>query len=252
MLIVSWTWPFGVHALAEAELRGASRPCPTRARRPGPVRGRTRGCAVRARRCRCPACAEHVRQQRARRPCPDDHHWNLHRVAIPLFRRLCPTVRRIVDNLVLPTRYCRPGDHRLSRALHDDAARGRRSGATPRWQRSEATRRTSVRRARSTCPTTRSGPAWSPPNCGSSATVAPTSRSCSRHGRAGWATTSATNTPRRSGRNTRTSCPSGVRPLPVELRAGVPAAAVAGRGHRRLGRRAASGASTRWDSSGAT
>ncbi len=33
--------------------------------------------------------------------------------------------------------------------------------------------------------------------------------------------------------------PAGVRPLPVELRAGVPAAAVAGRGDRRLGRRTA-------------
>ena len=136
-------------------------------------------------------------------------------------------------------RYCRTGDHRLSRALHDDAARRRRRGAMPRWQRSDTTRRTWVRRARSRCPTTRSGRASEV-----SATAVPARPWHRPH--PVLATGELDGPPRRQRTHLdvldaalQRADPAGVRPLPVELRAGVPAPAVARRADRRLGRRTA-------------
>ena len=111
-----------------------------------------------------------------------------------------------------------------------DAQKARRAPSIPP---------TSVRRARSRSPTTRSATASSATSSGCSASAAPTSR-CSRRGRAGWSTTSATAHVAVLVRALQRADPPDLRSVPRQLRPGVPAPAVARGADRLVGARAAS------------
>ena len=145
-----------------------------------------------------------------------------------------------------------PGDHRLPRALHDGAAgaravaRGPDGGRhhRPRLRRSEGYHHHLRRR--------------DPREPGGRPAAAAAGAGHRPHdllaaGQRGWVTTSATqHTSTVLDRALQRADPPGVRPVPDQLRAGVPAAAVARRAYRRVGRASCAAAWSRWASSAAT